>query len=144
MNVLKISEAVSIALHALLLMARKEKESYKVPELAREMEVSEAHLAKVFQRLVKGGVLRSVRGPRGGFILARPKEAITLLEIYELIESPLSDGGVCLLHREKCPFGQCIFGGLVGRVNREFREYLASKTLGDITKGGQGNVLLPV
>jgi Rrf2 family protein len=137
MNVLKISEAVSIALHSLSFMARDGERCWKVKDLAREVGVSEAHLAKVFQRLVKVGILSSVRGPQGGFTLARPGGEITLLEVYEAVEAPLQEGGECLLRRSSCPFGECIFGNLVGRVNREFREYLASKTLGDIARGGR-------
>jgi len=136
MNALRVSEAVSLAIHSLLLLAQGDGEYQKVKDLAREIGVSEAHLAKVFQRLARVGLLESVRGPQGGFTLARPRESITLLEIFEAIEGPFPEGGECLLQREACPFGACIFGGLIGRVNREFREYLGSKTLADIGKGG--------
>lgn len=136
MNALRISEAVSLAIHSLVLLAQGDGEYRKVRELAQEIGVSEAHLAKVFQRLARVGLVESIRGPQGGFQLARPKESISLLEIYEAIEGPVSEGRECLLHRKRCPFGECVFGGVVEKVNREFRAYLASKTLGDIAKGG--------
>lgn len=136
MNALRISEAVSLAIHSLVLLAQNGREYRKVKELAQEIGVSEAHLAKVFQRLARVGLVESVRGPQGGFQLARPKESISLLEIYEAIEGPVSEERECLLHRKHCPFGECVFGGVVEKVNREFRTYLASKTLLDIAKGG--------
>ena len=136
MHILRISEAFSLAIHSLVLLAQKEGVYKKVKDLAQEIGVSEAHLAKVFQRLVKVGLVGSVRGPQGGFQLARPKEEVTLLAIYEAIEGPLVEEGGCPLRRERCPFRRCIFGGLLERMGAEFRAYLSSKTLSQIVKGG--------
>ncbi len=131
MGILHISEAVSLAIHGLMLIARNDGSCKKVKEIAKEIGISEAHLAKVFQRLVKAGLISSTRGPRGGFTLARSSNTISLLDIYEAIEAPLKEGGDCLLRKKICPFGECIFGNTISRVSREFREYLASKTLHD-------------
>lgn len=131
MSILKISEAVSLAVHGLYFLVLEEGNQEKVKELARKMGVSEAHLAKVFQRLVKAGILCSTRGPKGGFVLARKPEEVTLLEIYQAVEGPLREE-VCLLRKEVCPFPRCIFGNFLTVMNREFREYLAQRTLADV------------
>ncbi len=131
MEVLHISEAVSLAIHSLILVARDSERHKKVKELAEEIGISKAHLAKVFQRLAKAGFVSSVRGPRGGFALARPSHTITLLDIYEAIEAPLQRGGDCLLRKKVCPFKECLFGDMITKTTREFREHLASKTLRD-------------
>ena len=45
-------------------------------------------LAKLFQKLVKGGILVSAKGRGGGFALARPAHDITLMQIVEIMEGP--------------------------------------------------------
>ena len=80
--------------------------------LAEKLNASEAHLAKIFQRLSKSGLIKSFRGPTGGFMLNKPAEEISFLEIYEIVESKiiLND---CPLDRAGCPFDNCIFGDAI-------------------------------
>ncbi len=60
-------------------------------ELARGAEVPVAFVAKLLQRLVAAGLVRSHAGRRGGFVLARPRPAISMLDIVRAVE-----GEVCL------------------------------------------------
>ncbi len=131
-EVVAVSEAVSLAFHGMGLLASGERKSAK--EMAEAVNVSEAHLAKVFQRLVREGLVGSTRGPKGGFELAKQPEEITLFDIYVAIEGA-PKGDYCLLHKERCPFGKCIFGSLLGKMTREFVDYLKSTTLGDLQRG---------
>ncbi len=48
------------------------------------------YLFKILQQLVRSNVLLSKRGPGGGYILARPAKEITLLEIIEAVDGPIS------------------------------------------------------
>ena len=48
------------------------------------------YLVKILQQMVKAGILRSKRGPTGGFTLARPEKEITLLEIIEAAGGPIA------------------------------------------------------
>ena len=57
-------------------------------ELAATLKVSEAHLAKVMQRLGKAALVRSARGPKGGFQLPAGRSSVTLLDVYEAIDGP--------------------------------------------------------
>ena len=63
--------------------------------------VPEKHLAKIFALLVKAGLLESARGVRGGFALAKKPEDISPLDVIQVIEGPLDEGG-CLLLGEPC------------------------------------------
>lgn len=129
-EVVQVSEAVSLAFHGLgLLVSRGGRLS--VREMAEEIGVSEAHMAKVFQRLSKGGLVYSSRGPGGGFILAKDPGDITLYDVYRLIEGEPSIEP-CLLDCGKCPFEKCLFEGLLGKMKREFVDYLRNKRLSDL------------
>jgi len=55
-------------------------------EIAGRYRVSEHHVAKVLQRLARAGILRSVRGARGGFQLARNTREITLFDVVGVFE----------------------------------------------------------
>lgn len=127
----QISEAASLALHSMLLLAQRKGAPRSVAEMASVTGVSQAHLAKVLQRLHKAGLVQATRGPGGGYILAIPAARTTLLDVYEAIEGPYCTTN-CLVKGESCPFRQCLFGGLLGRLAMEFREYMAGHTLQDL------------
>jgi len=82
-GVLRISEAASLGMHAMVLLASDRGRVLSAHEVAARLNASEAHLSKVMQRLGRAGLVQSVRGPRGGFSLARSPDAVTLLEVYE-------------------------------------------------------------
>jgi Rrf2 family protein len=104
---------------------------YSSGAIARTLCVSEAHLAKVLQRLSKAGLLVSVRGPKGGFRLARRPEDITLLEVFETIDGPF-EPEECLMRDKSCGQMGCLFGDLLGDINRQVREYLGGRNLEDV------------
>ena len=58
--------------------------------IAKKYKVPLEYLLKVMQQLVKVNILRSKRGPRGGFSLARPLSKISLLEVIEAVEGPMN------------------------------------------------------
>ena len=131
-----ISEAASLAIHALAYLAsQNETKPISTGKVAESFGFSEAHLSKVFQRLNKSGFLRSVRGPQGGFVLAKEPDSITLLNIYEAIDGPISRHGPCLLHKTECEFGDCVFGNLLESIPQQIEGHLSSTTLGDIARG---------
>lgn len=132
-QVIQISEASSLGMHSMILLAGPVEETLTVKQMAQTTGASEAHLSKVMQRLTKAGLVFSSRGPKGGFVLNEKGSSITLLEVFEAIDGPLNSNG-CLLRIRDCPFCGCLFGGLVERMTLEFKEYLASKTLGDLAK----------
>ena len=57
-------------------------------EISQAMDIPEKFLAKIFQSLSKSGVIRSHRGVRGGFSLARDPGDITVREVLETIQGP--------------------------------------------------------
>lgn len=131
-TILRISDAANLAIHAMAHIARsKDKLNHSVGEIATDQGVSEAHLSKVMQRLVKVGLLTSRRGPGGGFLLGRAPGTITLLEILEAMDGPMSDNK-CMLGRKKCLYGGCALGALLTHVNHQVRVFMASRNLTDL------------
>jgi Rrf2 family protein len=131
-SALKVSEAASLGLHAMAFLAANPGKPVAAGRIAERLRASEAHLAKVLQRLSKAGLVRSARGPGGGFSLARRREDIALLEVYEAIEGPLREGK-CLFGRPVCGGKQCILGKLVETVNTRVRGHLERTKLSSLT-----------
>lgn len=96
-------------------------------QVAQVLGVSQTHLSKVCQRLVKAGLLEGQRGPKGGLSLAKPSTEINLLDIYEAIEGEM-DLCDCLLGRHMC-HTQCVMGDVLQRVNREVSHYFQNTSL---------------
>jgi len=126
----RISDAASLALHAMALLASGRAARATAKELARELGGSEAHLSKVLQRLEKAGLVRSRRGPSGGFELAANASDVTLKEVFESIEGPLRET-TCLLPRRICG-GACMLGELLRKVDSSIGERLAGTSLADL------------
>lgn len=133
-NFIHISEAASLALHSMILLAPIGRSGrINIKQIAEQTGASEAHLAKVFQRLAKAGLVHSHRGPNGGFGLAREPHDLSLLDIFEAIEGPVQTE-LCLLKQGTCLFRQCLFGGLMESFTRQMKEYLSQKTLANLVQ----------
>jgi len=130
-NIVGISEMASLGLHTMALLARHRDRHISNVELATTLHASGNTLAKVLPRLARAGLIESVRGPRGGFTLARAAECISLLDIYEAIEGPIGTGG-CLLGSPVCSGPGCPLGGLVQSVHQQIRNTFASTSLAQL------------
>jgi len=125
---LKISEAASIGLHTMAFLVAYPEKLIPTWEIAQRLAVSEAHLAKVLQRLTKAGLVESIRGPHGGVKLdVKPKD-VSLLEVYEAIEGPIPVSK-CLFNTAICDEKNCIFGNMLNNVNKEVLSYLSKTKL---------------
>ena len=126
-KVVSISEAASIALHGMILIARSDT-SVNVMQIAEKTGASRHHVAKIMQRLAKNNYLTSHRGPSGGFILKKKPENITFLEIYEAIEGSI-EINPCPLDKPICPFDKCIMNNVTNQMTIKFRDHLKKQTL---------------
>ena len=131
-SILKISEAASIALHSMIILASKQEELVSVKEISSQLEVSANHLSKVLQRLVKEGLVVSIKGSKGGFKLSKNPEEITFLEIYEAIDGKFRPSA-CLLNKDSCEH-TCIMGGLTSSINKQVEEFFRKTKLTDFAK----------
>src|SRR5258708_32131869 len=84
---MKLSDGVEWGVHVCTLLAVLPPESaLPAARLAEYHGVPSAYLAKHLQSLARAGVLETVKGPRGGYRLARPPAAVTVLDVVEAID----------------------------------------------------------
>lgn len=130
-HIVNISEAASIGIHVIVLIARSKSTNMNVKNLSEVTGASKNHIAKVMQRMVKYNFVKSTRGPSGGFVLNKPAEEISLLNIYEALEGEMAIT-ICPFEHQICPFDQCMFGGVVHKVTNELRDYFTNKKVSDL------------
>jgi Rrf2 family protein len=113
--------------------------------LAEEQEVSYQLACKLMQQLHDGKLVESCMGPKGGFRLSRRPAEISLLEIIEVTQGPLSLNR-CLAKAGACPRAKvCSVRGKIGELQGRMGEYLGGVTLEELassqgtkeTTGGQ-------
>jgi len=130
MSLVNVSEGASLALHGMALIARQQPQRLSVKYLAEELHASQAHLAKVFQKLSKARLVKSVRGPAGGFQLNKPAEQITFWDIFQVIDGYKELGG-CPFGKEHCAFQTCIFSKELNRISQDIYETFKDMKLSD-------------
>ena len=101
-HVLRISRKIDYGLRAMIYLSSIPMESV-VPfrEIARQMDVPEDFLAKILKTLVDQGLVKSTRGPHGGYALARNPADISFLDVIEAVEGPVALN-VCLDGEDAC------------------------------------------
>ena len=88
---MKLTRASSYALHAVAFMAAQKSHETPVAShtIAKARGIPERFLLKVLKPLVSAQVLLSIKGPNGGYRLARPANDITMLEVLEAVDGPI-------------------------------------------------------
>lgn len=76
-----------------------------VNEISEEYKIPRSFLAKILQKLVKAKLVRSYRGVKGGFSLAKPARDISMLDVVEAIEGKIYLN-ICLMDKKKCGFSK--------------------------------------
>ena len=112
--------------------------------ISKREGISLLFLEQLFQQLRKGNVVRSIRGPHGGYVLARDPAEITIGEIVRLIEPPLytsscfsNDGAV-----DNCRIGDtCIGGAIWKQLAEHVDNFLDSITLAELANKSKPEVV---
>jgi len=130
-NFLKASDADSLAVHAMALLAVNDGRLLRIKDIAEMFGISHAHLAKVLNRLVRAGLVAASRGPMGGYRLKRPAHTITLREIYTAIEGD-SGGSGCMFTVPRCNGTGCMLGDFFTEQSKQIDEKLGRTRLSDI------------
>ena len=121
------------AIRALLFLAARESARSKASEIAEAMDIPKGFLHRVLQELQRAGFLSSRPGRSGGYSLLRRAKDITLLEIVESLEGPLT-GGECVLRGGPCHWEeQCAVHPVWSAAGKAFAAELERATLAEIS-----------
>lgn len=91
-------------------------------------------LAKTMQQLAKSGIVDSRNGPKGGYVLSRRPESISVVEIIEAIEGPVALANCQMGDATNCDqFGTCPIVQPMERIQGKVIELLSNMTLLDMT-----------
>ena len=104
-------------------------------EIADRQEISLSYLEQLFAKLRKGGLVRSVRGPGGGYLLSRPASAVRISDIIFAVDEPIratrcTPGSPISCQGAK---GRCMTHDLWEELSNHIHLLLSAVTLDDVT-----------
>lgn len=137
----RLSRAAEYAIRGILYLSdAPEGDPIDVAKIAAAQKVPPAYLAKLFQTLTKKGVIRSVRGPEGGFMLLKRPDTISVLDIIEAVEGPIFMND-CLISDGQCSMDKtCPVHDMWGDAQRKFLDHLKKSTFDNLVKAGKAKV----
>lgn len=132
---LTLPQTAEYALRAVLAIAEaRGDEPVRVGDIARTLKVPRNYLSKTLHQLARAGVLRSTRGPHGGFRLAKPAGRLALAEVV----GPFlpADGRRCVLGRASCSdTTPCAAHEHWKQVSQRMRGFFDQTTIADLRTG---------
>ncbi len=116
----------------------------QIQEISRRQQISPRYLEQIFQNLKRAGLLKSKRGPQGGYCLTRKPEEITVLEILNATEQDIlmveCAGNAVKKKKRKldCPFeGHCVTQTVWEDANNLLSSLFGSMTLQTLCQRGE-------
>ncbi|MCI5049778.1 MAG: Rrf2 family transcriptional regulator [Rickettsiales bacterium] len=135
---LRLSKKMYYAVEAVLYIAYNAKsDPISSREIADRQGLPPRYLEQIMQRLVRAGILRGMRGPKGGYVLARERRRINVREICEVVRDM---DEVSAEELQKTDIASHVISPLCDEINAEMYERLESicmATLCDQAKAKQ-------
>jgi Rrf2 family protein len=131
---IKPSKKLALAVEAVVDIAyHGTAEPVQSQDIGRRLNLPRRYLEQVMQQLVKAGILKGVRGPRGGYRLARPPEEISVAEVVACLE------GETASERRADPGTPefSVVAGLEAALARRRQELLAARSLDQLLRERQ-------
>ncbi|MGO8694293.1 MAG: RrF2 family transcriptional regulator [Rectinemataceae bacterium] len=126
------------ALRAVLALAVESRDGkpVSIKTIAEREDISAEFLEQIFFKLRRAGVIRSVRGPGGGFYFARSLDSISLLDILEASGEGIGLSPCACGKKSACDRSSNCHAGVVWReLEGRVRDFAESRTLADMVKG---------
>ncbi|HEY4344727.1 MAG TPA: Rrf2 family transcriptional regulator [Parvibaculum sp.] len=107
-------------------------------DIAQRQEISLSYLEQLFAKLRRGDLVKSVRGPGGGYLLARAADDIRIADVIVAVDEPIK-ATRCELGSPKGCMGQsssrCITHDLWEELSHQIHVFLSGVSLGDVVNG---------
>jgi Rrf2 family transcriptional regulator, iron-sulfur cluster assembly transcription factor len=108
----------------------------QIKDISRRQRISQRYLEQIFNKLLKAGLLRSRRGPRGGYMLSRDPSDISVGDIIDATQGPIVPVRCCAEEASKkkdCDLlDSCITRNVWLETQRLLVDYYASVTIADL------------
>lgn len=132
---MKLSSRARYGMRAILELAIEYgKPPLQIKTIAEREDISNKYLEQLIAMLKAAGLVRSIRGPRGGYLLAKPPAEITLKEVFTTLEGPMIPAE-CLEHPEFCPrCMDCATREIWAELQVAVNGVLESQTLADLVE----------
>lgn len=128
----RLSKKMLFALEAVVDIAHNGRaEPVQSKEVTRRQGIPQRYLEQVMQQLVRAGILKGVRGPRGGYFLARERRRITVGEILAVV-SALEAGTDVNDYDSPSDLGRKVIKPLIDQLNRNIMTKLDAITIQDL------------
>jgi len=103
-------------------------------DIADRQEISLSYLEQLFARLRKGGLVKSVRGPGGGYVLAFPMEGTRISDVILAVDEPIRTARCALGSPAGCRLNRsrCLTHDLWEELGNQIHIYLSSVTIADV------------
>ncbi len=126
------------------LAGRGETRVVTLSDIAARQDISLPYLEQLFARLRRRGLVKSVRGPGGGYRLARTAAETPVADIVDAVDEPL-EAVRCTSEARGCmPGGErCVTHDLWDDLGRHIHDYLSSVSLDDVVSGRLGRQRSP-
>ena len=104
----------------------------QIKTIAEREDISNKYLEQLIAMLKASGLVRSIRGPRGGYELTRPPNEVKLSDIFKTLEGPVV-AVECLEHPEYCPrCTDCVTREVWAKMQSAMMGVLENITLQDL------------
>ena len=107
----------------------------QVKEISRRQGISQRYLEQIFQKLKKGGIVASKRGPTGGYFLNKKPEDITVGEVIQITEGGINPV-LCVNPEDSSQpcerSGECVTQVIWNEAGKKLKEYFNSVTIRDL------------
>lgn len=105
-------------------------------DIAERQEISLSYLEQLFAKLRKGGLVRSVRGPGGGYLLAYPADATRIADIILAVDEPIRTTRCANGTPQGCRTNRsrCLTHDLWEELGNQIHMYLSSVTVADVVQ----------